>query len=475
MARSHSFNRRVLLFSVPPLFQSAVSFALLPLMTLVLGPRDYGTFALVTAVTSFGTALSTLGAGYVLAQRWPTAAEDERRRLVTSLLLLSVVVALAFALLLPAAWQQAAAYWDVAAEVPELGIRLGAATVAFAAPWILASEVLTLDGRATAFATVMVAQTLCSAAASLTALFVFDFGVLALFLGALAGAVATGIGGILCLTGWLRPGFDRQVAADTVKLGVPLSVSNLLDIATQIAERTLLSAQVGLSALGIYSHSQSYLNIAQAGIKPVVRAAWPISLGEARDADSVFGRTARVWRIGYLMLTGAGLLFATFGRDIVGLLTHGKFVDAAPFAALWMALLLVRLSGRPQLATLFAYGRGYAISKVGIASNALALALLLLLVPRIGLAGAVAAAFAQAAATRLLYWFVVRHDRVTPMQDGWPVGGVALIGATLAAVELAQPDASLRALLLVAVLLPLCFTARHAIGDLGMQLRRGMS
>ena len=95
MIRPQSFNRRILLFSVPPVFQSAVSFALLPLMTLVLGPRDYGTFALVTAVTSFGTALSTLGGGYVLAQRWPTADEYTRCRIVTSLLLLSVVVALA--------------------------------------------------------------------------------------------------------------------------------------------------------------------------------------------------------------------------------------------------------------------------------------------------------------------------------------------------------------------------------------------
>lgn len=473
--RQPSFNRRVLLFSVPPIFQSAVSFALLPLMTLVLGPRDYGTFALVTAVTSFGTALSTLGGGYVLAQRWPVAQEDERKRILTSLLVLSAVVALLFALLLPIAWREAALYWDVAAEVPELGVRIGAATVAFAAPWILASEVLTLDGRAVALATVMVTQTLCSAAASLTALFVFDLGGLALFVGAFAGAAATGIGGLLCLTGSLLPAFDRRVATDTAKLGVPLSISNLLDIATQIAERTLLSAQVGLSALGIYSHSQSYLNIAQAGIKPVVRAAWPISLGEARDAASDFARTGRVWRIGHLMLVGAGLLFATFGRDLIGLLTHGKFAEAGPFAALWMALLLVRLSGRPQLATLFAFGRGYSISKVGIASNLLAIVLLLVLVPRVGVAGAVAAAFAQAAATRLLYWFIVRHDRATPMQDAWPVAGVALIGATLAVAEMAEPDAALRALLLAAVLLPLAFTARHAIGDLGMQLRRGMS
>jgi O-antigen/teichoic acid export membrane protein len=189
-----SFNRRVLLFSVPPAIQSVVSFALLPLMTLVLGPADYGAFALVTAVTSFGTAFCTLGAGFVLAQRWPEADAETRRDLVSSLLGLSTMLALVFALALPWAWQAASAQWAVAASVPEIAVRLAAAGVFFAVPWVIASEVLTLDGRALAFAAVMLVQTASAAAASLAAVFLFDLGGLALFVGAIAAAVATGVG-----------------------------------------------------------------------------------------------------------------------------------------------------------------------------------------------------------------------------------------------------------------------------------------
>ena len=73
--RPLSFKRRLLLFSVPPMLQSAVS------------------FELVMAVTSFGTALSTLGEGSLLAQLWPDTNAEMRRDLVSSLLGLSVVLA----------------------------------------------------------------------------------------------------------------------------------------------------------------------------------------------------------------------------------------------------------------------------------------------------------------------------------------------------------------------------------------------
>ncbi len=470
-----SFNRRVLLFSAPPAIQSAVSFALLPLMTLVLGPADYGAFALVTAVTSFGTALCTLGAGFVLAQRWPEADADTRRALVSSLFGLSVVLACLFALLMPWLWQLAAAQWTVAASVPETAIRLAAAGVFFAVPWLIASEVLTLDGRALAFAVVMLTQTVCAAAASLTALFYFDLGGVALFAGAFAAAAATGIGACVCLAPWLRLRFDRALAIHSAGMGLPLSLSNLLDIATTLTERALLSTQVGLANLGIYSHSQSYLNIAQAGIKPLVRAVWPVSLSEARDSASPFTRTGQAWSVGHLLLIGAGLLMAAFGRDLIGLLTHGKFEAAGPFAALWMGLLLVRLSGRPQLATLFANGRGYAISKIGIVANGTAIAVLLLLVPRIGLAGAVAAAFIQAAMTRAMFWWAARQERDTPFQDGWVLAGVALIAGAVALVESTAPSAGLRALGLAAALTLVAIAGRRPLGELRLQLKRGWS
>jgi O-antigen/teichoic acid export membrane protein len=256
-------------------------------------------------------------------------------------------------------------------------------------------------------------------------------------------------------------------------LGLPLALSNLLDITTTLAERALLSAQVGLAGLGIYSHSQSYLNIAQTGIKPLVRAAWPVSLTEARDVSCPFPRTGQVWSVGHMLLIAAGLLLASFGRDLIGLLTHGKFAAAGPFAALWMGLLLVRLSGRPQLATLFANGRGYAIAKIGIAANVTAIAVLLILVPRVGLAGAVAAAFLQAAVTRALFWLVVRRDRKTPFQDGWVLAGIVMVAAAVALVEGLEPSAGVRALGLAAGLAAVAMAGRQPLGALCLQLKRG--
>jgi O-antigen/teichoic acid export membrane protein len=43
---------------------------MLPLATRVLGPADYGILALASAYTGFGTALASLGGGYVVAARF---------------------------------------------------------------------------------------------------------------------------------------------------------------------------------------------------------------------------------------------------------------------------------------------------------------------------------------------------------------------------------------------------------------------
>jgi O-antigen/teichoic acid export membrane protein len=178
-----------------------------------------------------------------------------------------------------------------------------------------------------------------------------------------------------------------------------------------------------------------------------------VTLGEAREVQPLFPRTGRVWRCYYGALVCLGLGWALLGREAIGLLTHGKFVDAAPWVAAWIVHNLVAYSGRPQLGFVLARGHGRAFSLITGASKLVAMLCLLVLVPTIGAVGAVIAAFAQIVAVRVaLAWFVARKLWL-PFQDRLVLlGGGAVLG-TLALVELLAPPPELRLAAAIAVAL----------------------
>ena len=77
----------------------------------------------------------------------------------------------------------------------------------------------------------------------------------------------------------------------------------------------------------------------------------PVSLDEAKETNRHFARTGRITDVLFLGITAFGVALALFGRMIIGMLTHDKFSDAAPYAALLVGVVLVQISGGPQYAT----------------------------------------------------------------------------------------------------------------------------
>jgi len=177
----------------------------------------------------------------------------------------------------------------------------------------------------------------------------------------------------------------------------------------------------------------------------------------------------------YVGIAALAIGFALIGRDFLELFTHGKFTEAAPYAAALLALPLVQLSGRPQQGTLFAFGRGNFIAAVRILAALAALAALLALAPPFGIAGAVAALYVQALVVRIAFQIGARRDRATPWQDGWPLFGLALTALAIAFAEAAGAGFGLRVAALAGFLAILAAAARHVLRDMGGQLRHALA
>lgn len=427
-------------FLAPSIFQAGVAFATLPLATLILGPQDYGAYAVVAAITGLASAVACLGSSYLLAQVFSGGKPDEIRQLISQQVAISVSLASVFSALLILSWSSITGYFDNLATVPAVGFMLAAIGIVPSTIWAIALDVLTLDGRAKVFAQIVIAQSLASAGALLLGLFVAEMGAMSLFVSGFIGAVGLGLGALLSLAHYFeRPSFSRE-RLQVFKSALSLTGANLIEVAYSPVERNLLAVNSGLASLGLYTHAQQYRTIVATATKALSRSVWPTTLEEARQHELTFAETNRYWRFTYLSLSLVGLGFAALGDVFIGLLTHGKFVGAGTFAAMSIGYLLVQNSGRPHTGLMYARGDVAPFARFSIISSIAGLLCALIAIPLLGVWGAILSIFLQQIVMRVAVQMYARRLAKIPFQDGGVVAGLLLISLVTILNELLSPS-----------------------------------
>lgn len=471
----HSFRRRFVFFFAPGVYQSLLAFLALPLTTLILDPADYALFGIVGAVSAFVAALSQLGSGYVLAHRFPTSRGDARRRLVSTIALQVLATSVLCALLLLAVWPWVRGEWVAVAQIDGGMIALVAAASVGASFYTLLSILAVVGYRADLFALVTVAKATAMVGATLLALFLFDAGVLALFVGQATGEGVALVGAIVLLAPLMTRRLDAKVSGQCLRIGGWTSGAQLAMQARQVIERAVLATASGLHMLGIFTHAQMYQNYAMIGLRPIQQAMTPTMLAEAREGGAVFAQTARVTNIIFLAATTLGVGMAFVGREFIGFITNGKFNDAAPFAALLIAAVLVQFAGRPSFARHYVDGRGRFLSVCNLLAVGGSLGTLVALVPWLGIGAAVIGVFVQFLLFRLLLELHPARTPRLPFQDTGAIIGIVLIVACVGLVEWLPTDGWSRlAMLLVAIGIVAAVYHRTVLDLLG-QIRKAIA
>lgn len=410
---------------------TGLAFLTLPLTTLRLDAADFGLFALLTTAVSVGTALSTLGSGFVLARAHASQDGEQWRQAVTSL----AVAASASVLLLSAVTLGVGALLGPRWNLPGHLVLLTAASLLVAPFWSLATDVLVILGRPRWYAAVTITQAVTSTAAVLLCLFWLDLGVTSLFVGQLVGSWTAATGAALVLQPHLSRHVERRRLAELSRTAPRFGVGQLLDAAQQVVERTLLASVAGLTGVGIYSHAQRYRGFALMAVAAAGRASWPVTLDEAR-AGAGFPRTWRAWG---LIQTGVGLAGAVFvvgGDALVALLTNDRLTAAAPYAAVLIGITTLQGAAKPELAMIYTRGDGRTAARIGIASGAASLVATAALVPLLGLVGAVLAAGVHVISNRLVTIRTSRRFARLPLMD-LPAMTSAAVIAIMTAVQVA--------------------------------------
>lgn len=414
---------------------AAVSIVTLPLTTKVLGPSAYGLFALGGSLAGVGASIATLGMTFVLAKRWTVAGRNERRRIVGTLLTIGLAITVGWAIIVGSIYLALRDHVGfLGALTPgEMGFALGGLLIS--PLWMVASDILTVEGGAGVYAGVTIMQSIATAAATLTALFAFDLGTLSLFIGIFVGALVASAASVVYLRDYLSLGFDRTLRGELAQ--TTFLLAQAAETVQSVVERILLSRFVGYTNLGLFVHSRRYRDLAMQGTTAVTRGVWPVTLDEAKDPTSSFAATARTWRTVYVGLTAASLVATAFGDQMISVLTHDKFTPAWKFLTPWFALLLVQLSAKPEVGTMYAFGRARAMGRISLVSNTLGIVAAAALIPWVGAWGALVALVLQGLCYRIGVRLPARRLRPVPFQDTWAIAGcVTLIVAWVAKLVL---------------------------------------
>lgn len=409
-----------------------LGFITLPLYTTRLGPEEFGVFALGSSLATVVSATAGSVSSMSLPAELNRYQGEDRRRYIGSVLLLGAVIALLCCLAVFTAYLAAAAAFELEL-VGKKAIILAIVGALLASVWAICVEIVTIEGRAKHYATTTIVQMLVSTIAVSTALFVFNDNENALFWGFVCAGAVGMLGGMISLSGCFTFS-DLRHWLPIAARGAPAAVTaSLSENGKSAVERSYVGLMVGAGQLGLFGHGQYYKNASMMLINAVSRGLIPTWLREAKDARPDFHVTLQLWVPAQAMVVGITLGFALVGREILGLLTHGKFVEANPYAVALMLTLLLQTLAKPHSALMLARGQGRQYAKLNTAAIVVALLWLFATVPFLGVWGAISSIAIQTLVHRVaVYWAANRIQRLA-FADHWVIGGFVLTGLCMIA------------------------------------------
>lgn len=388
-------DRSFLWFLLPPLLQTVLGVGVMvPLTTYYLDPADIGTVAILTSLAMLVTPLASTGDNWVLSTHWHATSVAGRKELLCTLLLANVGMKALWIVL----------FWWLSPLVlphaitdyrPEHQQYFGLALlgVLAGALWVTVSSLMVIERAPVSHAVNESLQWLAGAGTTLIGLAVAHLGVLALFLAPISAGVVSAVHGLWYAAGKMSPRPSLRWGKEIVRSGMPAIPFSLMDVVGNSLDRFVIQRWLDLATLGVYAHSQSYRGMFVTVTKAYSRTMTPTFLelfaGNPRQPQRQVEETVSLW---YLCLTAGGILVILFSPEVIHLLTHGKFDQAAQLVPIWFLLMFAHSTAIPYTQYLLTVRKNLLLSWTSILMSAATMGLVCLATWQFGVIGATSAA-----------------------------------------------------------------------------------
>lgn len=424
-------------YTAASILSKLIAVALLPLYTRYLTPADYGAAEVLFAAVVAASIVIRFGVIEAVLRFYYKAGEEPGEVVATSFAALFWLGTAAALIALPFAGPISEALLDEPA--PDL------ARIAIGGLWVLTLHeylltLFRLEERARAFFTVTIANVLVAIALTVVLVVGEDEGARGLLLGSYVSGALFVLGLIVVHRRRLSLWIDRALLRRMLRFGLPTMPAELSLYALNFVDRIIIVRTVGLAEAGLYSLA---IKFAQA-VNVLVRGfqlAWPPLAYSIRDDEEARRAYAAVvtWFLAACAFVVAGMWL--FSRWIARALAAPEFFQsyeavglistAVTLYALYMVLLVILgRTGRTE----FNFPATIAALVANVALN-------LILVPPLGIAGAGLALVASyVVVVALMYGFT---QRLFPVPYEWGrLLRVVLVAAVLVGLaELLLPTA----------------------------------
>lgn len=333
-------NVNFVYYLLPHLAKAVVGMiVVVPLMTYYLNPGDYGVAAILTVIIMVMQALANTGAPFVFYAHYFRIDQLERKILlfnvVISEVLLKSIWAIIFFILAPILLPLVVREYT---SEYQLYFQIALLTSVFSGLWPTISTVIMLEKKGKIYAIIELVQQLITVIAAFVFLVVFQLRTVVLFLVPLVVSLFAGMISLWYIRHDLRLCFRFSWIQEIVRRGmlpsIPLAFS---DIIAGGFDRYFIQRWRSLFDLGIYTHSRSYQGMFNTGTKSFNRVFIPeiLQMFAGQQTPTNIKRMLLIW---YTLLGIGGVFLSLFSFEVVNLLTHGKFVAAAPLIPIWFLL-----------------------------------------------------------------------------------------------------------------------------------------
>lgn len=347
-------------YLLPSVVRGIISlFIIVPVSTYYLDPEHLGIVAIISVFSGIIVPLSSTGIGWVMGGNYYEVGPQERKELIFNILLVGV--------LLRAFWVIVLGTTGFLFLPKFIGSYCGTFLVFFwmlllaewfNAVWEVVSYAIVLQKRGAAHTFLDMTQLLSHLIVLLVCLVIFKFKTASLVLAYLGSAFGGFIFSVIYIKKYISPRLRWKWIKETVKLGFPTIPLNLFEIISNSIDRFFIERWAGLSALGIYGHSLDYKKMFVHSFKSFSRAFSPEVLqGVSQGDEEKIRYTKQALKKWYGLFTIAGAAVVLFSKEIINILTHGKFTAAAPLVPLWFILIIVQSLGIPYSQFLYAKKR----------------------------------------------------------------------------------------------------------------------
>jgi len=450
-------DRSFLWFLLPTLLQTLIGVGVMvPITTYYLDPADLGTVAILTALAMLVTPLASTGDNWVLSTHWHATPDSGRKELLFNLLLanlgMKTLWVVLFWLLAPVVLPQLIRDYR-----PEYQQYFGLVLLGLLAgtTWGTLSPLMVIERAPVSHAMNESLQWAAGATMTLVGLSVLKLGVLAMFLAPIAAGLASVLHGFGYAARRVTLRSSLHWSKEIVRSGLPAIPFSLMDVLANSMDRFVIQRWLDLSTLGIYAHSQSYRGMFVTVTKAYSRTMTPTFLelfaGNPRQSQRQVEETVSLW---YLCVTAGGILVTLFSPEVIHLLTHGKFDQAAALVPIWFLLVCAHSMAIPFTQYLLVVRQNVLLSWSSIAMSLGTIGLVCLATWQFGVIGATGAAVLGAMALQLMRFVLARRFGCPyGIESGmlWGMGLLLVLYGVTTRIELSLPVKALLALTVIGV------------------------